>query len=106
MREDDDRKGWGAIFEALRSKLGTTSALTIIIVVLSVFLFRSNEYYSPLLGPFLVGHWESTARKENNQWMSEARPISLTLYDDGVVSLDGLKGTWTFADVSRSVGSH
>jgi hypothetical protein len=94
--EDEEDDGIGAIFNGLRKNLGTTSAVVIFLTALSIFVLRTSEYYGPLARPFLVGRWESTTRQE-----SEPRPIVLTLYDDGVASLDGLKGTWEFADISR-----
>jgi hypothetical protein len=99
--KDDEEGGFGVIFEALSKKLGTTTAVVIVLAVLSIFVFRSSDHYGPLASPFLVGRWESTARLENNAWIREPRPVVLTLYDDGVASLDGLKGSWTFADISR-----
>lgn len=99
--KDDEEGGFVGIFGALCKRFGVGVAVTIVLGVLAIFIFWSNDNYGPLVRPFLVGHWEANSRLEGNRWIREARPRVLTLYDDGVASLDGLKGNWTFADVSR-----
>ena len=86
---DDEDNPVIAIFDSLSSKLGTTTAVVILLAVLSIFVLRTSENYGPLARPFLVGHWEAATRLENNRWVREPRPIVLTLYDDGVASLTG-----------------
>jgi hypothetical protein len=65
------------------------------------FCVGCSETAAPILEPFLVGHWEANLRLEGDAWFIEYNPVYLELYEDGGCSLDGLKGTWSFADVSR-----
>lgn len=90
------------IYEAAKKALAGSKDGAIVIAVLGVFLCSSKSI-GPMLEPFLVGRWEATMTLDSNAGHRESRYISLSLYDDNVALFEGIKESWKFADVSRSV---